>query len=72
MMAKFHQLPLITIAVIDGIGAMGGASELVTACDYRLMTPNAKIAFLQVKPFTAVNRLRCGNAKVFLYRPRWA
>ncbi|XP_050438836.1 ethylmalonyl-CoA decarboxylase-like isoform X2 [Adelges cooleyi] len=34
---RFQMLPFITVAYIDGIGALGGGAELSTACDYRLM-----------------------------------
>lgn len=34
---KFKKLPIITVAYIDGTGALGGGAEVTTACDYRLM-----------------------------------
>ena len=47
-MTRFKNLPLISVAVIGGI-AVGGGAELSTACDFRLMTPNAKIGFVQLR-----------------------
>ncbi|XP_026819699.1 ethylmalonyl-CoA decarboxylase-like [Rhopalosiphum maidis] len=34
---KFKKLPIITVAYIDGAGAIGGGAEITTACDYRLI-----------------------------------
>ncbi|KAE9544036.1 hypothetical protein AGLY_001725 [Aphis glycines] len=34
---KFKRLPIITVAYIEGTGAIGGGAEITTACDYRLM-----------------------------------
>lgn len=34
---KFKRLPIITVAYIEGPGALGGGAEITTACDYRLM-----------------------------------
>ncbi|KAE9544039.1 hypothetical protein AGLY_001728 [Aphis glycines] len=34
---KFKKLPIITVAYIEGAGAIGGGAEITTACDYRLM-----------------------------------
>ncbi|KAE9544038.1 hypothetical protein AGLY_001727 [Aphis glycines] len=34
---KFKRLPIITVAYIEGAGALGGGAEITTACDYRLM-----------------------------------
>lgn len=35
---KLESLPLISVALIEGTGALGGASELAMACDFRLLT----------------------------------
>jgi len=43
---RFSQLPLISIAVIQGM-ALGGGAELATACDFRLMHKSAAIQFVQ-------------------------
>lgn len=48
LMTRFSNLPLISVAMISGI-AVGGGAELTTACDFRLMTPRAKIGFVQIK-----------------------
>lgn len=48
LLTQFSNLPLISVAVIPGI-AVGGGAELTTACDFRLMTPCAKIGFVQIK-----------------------
>lgn len=48
LMTRFSNLPLISVAMIPGI-AVGGGAELTTACDFRLMTPGAKIGFVQIK-----------------------
>ncbi|XP_060847194.1 ethylmalonyl-CoA decarboxylase-like isoform X3 [Rhopalosiphum padi] len=49
---KFKKLPIITVAYIDGTGAIGGGAELTTACDYRLMcnaVDTTAIGFVQSK-----------------------
>ncbi|XP_023710907.1 ethylmalonyl-CoA decarboxylase isoform X2 [Cryptotermes secundus] len=35
---RLETLPLISVALIEGTGALGGASELAMACDFRLLT----------------------------------
>lgn len=35
---KFQRLPLISVALIEGAGALGGGAEIATACDFRLMS----------------------------------
>lgn len=39
---KFQRLPLISVAVIEGIGALGGGAELAVSCDFRLMSGKSK------------------------------
>lgn len=45
---RLEQLPLITVAVIEG-KAIGGGAEICTATDFRLMTPSAEIGFVHVR-----------------------
>ncbi|KAL4236297.1 enoyl CoA hydratase domain-containing protein 1 [Mactra antiquata] len=45
---RLYNLPLISVALVDGY-ALGGGAELITACDFRLITPRAKIGFIHVK-----------------------
>uniref|UniRef100_A0A8D0GPB6 Ethylmalonyl-CoA decarboxylase n=1 Tax=Sphenodon punctatus TaxID=8508 RepID=A0A8D0GPB6_SPHPU len=44
-LTRLMRLPLITVALIQG-KALGGGSELTTACDFRLMTPGSEIRFV--------------------------
>ncbi|CAF0740146.1 unnamed protein product [Didymodactylos carnosus] len=46
ILTKFRHLPLVTVALING-RAMGGGAELCTMFDYRLMTLNSSIQFVQ-------------------------
>ncbi|XP_045160119.2 ethylmalonyl-CoA decarboxylase-like [Mercenaria mercenaria] len=46
--ARLFNLPLVSVAAIDG-HALGGGAELATACDFRIMKPTAKVGFVQVK-----------------------
>ncbi|XP_025408031.1 ethylmalonyl-CoA decarboxylase-like isoform X2 [Sipha flava] len=49
---KFKKLPMITVAFIEGSGALGGGAELTTACDYRLMSTKMEttaIGFIHAK-----------------------
>lgn len=47
-LTRFHSLPLVSIAMIEG-SALGGGAELITACDFRVMTPEAKIGFVHAR-----------------------
>ncbi|XP_075232917.1 ethylmalonyl-CoA decarboxylase-like [Lycorma delicatula] len=48
---KLQGLPMISVAFIDGIGALGGGSEIAISCDYRLLSQNENtgIAFVHSK-----------------------
>ncbi|XP_022174078.1 ethylmalonyl-CoA decarboxylase-like [Myzus persicae] len=49
---KFKKLPIISVAYIDGTGALGGGAEVTTMCDYRLMcnvTDTTGIGFVHSK-----------------------
>jgi enoyl-CoA hydratase/carnithine racemase len=39
---------MVSVAVVNG-AAVGGGAELTTACDYRVLSSDAKIQFVQVK-----------------------
>ncbi|XP_078677144.1 ethylmalonyl-CoA decarboxylase-like [Branchiostoma floridae x Branchiostoma belcheri] len=45
-LTELHQLPLISVTAIDG-PAIGGGAELCTATDFRVMTEQAHIRFVQ-------------------------
>ncbi|KAK6188448.1 hypothetical protein SNE40_004618 [Patella caerulea] len=47
-LSRLHQLPMISVALIQG-GAFGGGAELTTACDFRTMTESARIGFVNIK-----------------------
>jgi enoyl-CoA hydratase len=46
--AKLDELPIASIAVINGY-AFGGGLELALACTFRIATPNAKMACPEIK-----------------------
>src|SRR6516162_2340206 len=46
--AKLDNLPIASIAVINGF-AFGGGLELALACTFRIATPNAKMACPEIK-----------------------
>lgn len=45
-LTRLHQLPLVSVALIQG-KALGGGAELATACDFRLFTNKGEIGFVQ-------------------------
>lgn len=45
-LTRLHQLPLISVALIQG-KALGGGAELATACDFRMFTSRGEIGFVQ-------------------------
>ncbi|CAG0885987.1 unnamed protein product, partial [Cyprideis torosa] len=45
---RLHLLPLVSVALVQG-RALGGGAEIVTACDFRMVTPDTKIGFVQGK-----------------------
>jgi ethylmalonyl-CoA/methylmalonyl-CoA decarboxylase len=45
-LTRLHQLPLISVALIQG-KALGGGAELATSCDFRLFTEKGEIGFVQ-------------------------
>lgn len=47
-LTRLLNLPLISVALIQG-HTLGGGAEISTACDYRVMSPTAKIGFVQIK-----------------------
>jgi len=63
---RLQSLSLLTVAVIEG-QALGGGAEILTACDIRVMTTNAKIGFVQIQiPFVD---LVCRGKHDFLFGP---
>jgi len=47
-LTRLGRLPLVSVAAIEG-KALGGGAELALACDFRLMSQDAEIRFVQVK-----------------------
>lgn len=45
---RLHNLPLISVALVHG-NALGGGSELITACDFRVVSERVSIGFVQSK-----------------------
>ncbi|PIK52875.1 putative ethylmalonyl-CoA decarboxylase [Apostichopus japonicus] len=48
VLSRLQRLPLISVAAVSG-RATGGGAELTTACDFRVMSPDASIQFVQAK-----------------------
>jgi 3-hydroxyacyl-CoA dehydrogenase/enoyl-CoA hydratase/3-hydroxybutyryl-CoA epimerase/enoyl-CoA isomerase len=48
MLCRFEDLPVPTVAAINGI-CLGGGLELALACDYRVMSTAASVGFPEVK-----------------------
>lgn len=48
MLKELHDLPALTVALIDG-GAYGGGAGLAAACDLAVATPGARFAFSEVR-----------------------
>ncbi|HEY5289175.1 MAG TPA: enoyl-CoA hydratase-related protein [Caulobacteraceae bacterium] len=48
MLKRLHDLPALTVALVDG-PAFGGGAGLVAACDFAVATARAKFAFSEVK-----------------------
>ncbi|XP_037533031.1 ethylmalonyl-CoA decarboxylase [Nematolebias whitei] len=44
-LTRLLRLPLVSVAVVEG-KALGGGAELLTACDFRLMTPGSVVQFV--------------------------
>ena len=47
VLERLRSLPLTSVAIVEGF-AVGGGSELCTACDYRIAAPDATIQFKHV------------------------
>lgn len=47
-LTRLGRLPLVSVAAIEG-RALGGGAEIPIACDFRLMSQDAEIRFVQVK-----------------------
>jgi len=45
---RLRRLPLVSVSIVHGM-AIGGGAELTLSTDYRLMTANANLAFVQAK-----------------------
>ncbi|CAG2059579.1 unnamed protein product [Timema podura] len=41
LLDRLQKLPIISLALIEGSGALGGGAELAISCDYRLLTSSA-------------------------------
>ncbi|XP_063237110.1 ethylmalonyl-CoA decarboxylase-like isoform X2 [Bacillus rossius redtenbacheri] len=40
-LSRLQALPLVSVALVEGSGALGGGAEIAIACDYRLLTREA-------------------------------
>eukprot|EP00918_Siedleckia_nematoides_P104109 GHVU01227078.1.p1 GENE.GHVU01227078.1~~GHVU01227078.1.p1 ORF type:complete len:303 (+),score=30.58 GHVU01227078.1:101-1009(+) len=47
-MMRFQNLPLVSVALIQG-KALGGGAELTASCDFRLITEKGGVGFVQVR-----------------------
>lgn len=47
-MQNLSQLPLISVALVEG-NALGGGAEMAMSCDFMVMSDNARVAFVQKK-----------------------
>lgn len=47
-LSRLYTLPLVSVALVHGV-ALGGGAELTTSCDYRIVTNDATIGFVQMK-----------------------
>lgn len=47
-LTRLERLPLVSVALIEG-KALGGGAEIITACDFRVATSDAKIGFVHAK-----------------------
>lgn len=47
LVLRFTELPVLTIAAIDGF-ALGGGLELALACDLRIASPSARLGFPEI------------------------
>lgn len=48
VLTSFHCMPLLSVALVEGV-ALGGGAELSTTCDMRVMSREATIGFVQVR-----------------------
>ncbi|XP_038057723.1 ethylmalonyl-CoA decarboxylase-like isoform X2 [Patiria miniata] len=47
-LSRLQQLPLISVAAVSG-NAIGGGAEIITACDFRLVSPSSVIQFIHAR-----------------------
>lgn len=47
-LTRLEQLPLVSVAMIEG-KALGGGAEVITACDFRVAVPDAQIGFVHAR-----------------------
>ena len=48
VLERLRSLPLVSVALVEGV-AYGGGAELLTACDHRLVSKEARIRFIHAK-----------------------